>query len=121
MPGSLKAEAAQSNHYATGLRTVLFEMGVERMVPIFFFQSHSFLKFQKGSEHGTSSFISDAVRRNERNGNLPEVSLAIRLASSFAYGGKHLRRVCRPSLANISMQLESGLCVFVGDTFMGDI
>ncbi|KAN0078124.1 Cytochrome P450 [Tylopilus felleus] len=75
MPGSFKAEAARSSHYATGLRTVLFDVGVERM----------------GSEPGTSSFISDAVRRNERNGNLPEVSLAIQLTSSVAYGGKHLR------------------------------
>jgi hypothetical protein len=69
MPGSFKAEAAQSKHYATGMRTVLFDMGVEKM----------------DSEPGTFSFISDAVKRNETNGNLPEVSLAIRNTSSVAY------------------------------------
>ncbi|KAN0091298.1 Cytochrome P450 [Tylopilus felleus] len=76
MPGSLKAEAALSKHYATAFRTVLFGMGVEQMA----------------SEPATPSLISDAIRRNERNGNLPEVTLAIRHTSSVAYGGKYLRR-----------------------------
>ena len=33
--------------------------------------------------------ISGAVRRNEINGDLPEVTLAIRNTSAVAYGGKY--------------------------------
>lgn len=33
--------------------------------------------------------ISDAVRKNESNGDLPEVTLALRNTSSVAYGGKY--------------------------------
>ena len=35
MPGSFKAEAALAKHYATGFRTVLFGMALERMVCIY--------------------------------------------------------------------------------------
>jgi len=70
MPGSFKAEAAEAKCYATGFRKVLFGMAIERM----------------GSGTGVPSMISDAVRRNEVNGNLPEVTLAIRNTSSVAYG-----------------------------------
>ncbi|KAF8557651.1 cytochrome P450 [Imleria badia] len=70
MPGSFKAEAAHSERYATGFRKVLFGMALELMA----------------SGTGTPSMISDAVRRNEINGNLPEVALAIRNTSSAAYG-----------------------------------
>ncbi|KAF8552838.1 cytochrome P450 [Imleria badia] len=70
MPGSFKAEAALANHYATGFRKVLFGMALELMA----------------SGIGTPSMISDAVRRNEINGNLPEVTLAIRNTSAVAYG-----------------------------------
>ena len=48
MPGSFKAEAAQSKHYATGMRTVLFDMGVEKMVPIYCFLSIAY--FSETSE-----------------------------------------------------------------------
>ncbi|KAI9571164.1 cytochrome P450 [Boletus coccyginus] len=70
IPGSFKAEAAQSKHYATGFRKVLFGMGLEQMA----------------SGTGTPSMISNAVRRNEEDGNSPEVTLAIRNTSAVAYG-----------------------------------
>ncbi|KAG9316767.1 cytochrome P450 [Chiua virens] len=70
MPGSFKTEATEAKGYATGFRTILFKMGLERMT----------------SAPDVPSMISDAVRRNERNGNLPEVTLAIRNTSAVAYG-----------------------------------
>lgn len=52
-----------------------------------------FLKFSQASGRGIPSMISDAVKKNESNGNLPEVTLAIRATSSAAYGGTYPRRV----------------------------
>lgn len=45
--------------------------------------------------------ISGAVKKNEDNGNLPEVTLAIRNTSSAAYGGEHPWRVYYSMLAHI--------------------
>jgi len=70
MPGSFKAEAAEAKKYATGFRKFLFGMALDLIA----------------SGTGTPSMISDAVEKNERNGNLPEVTLAIRNTSSVAYG-----------------------------------
>lgn len=65
------------------------------------FPTDSFLKPPEASEIDARSMISDAVRKNENNGNLPEVTLAIRNTSSVAYGGKHLWRVYFSTLAHI--------------------
>ncbi|KAH0828014.1 cytochrome P450 [Lanmaoa asiatica] len=74
VPGSFKAEAEEAKLYATGFRKFLFGMALE----------------QVASGTDTPSMISGAVRRNESNGNLPEVTLAIRNTSSVAFGGKYL-------------------------------
>ena len=66
--------------------------------------SSSLLTLVKASGTGTPSMISDAVRRNEINGNLPEVTLAIRNTSAVAYGGKYACRIYYPIFAHILMQ-----------------
>ncbi|KAG8214074.1 cytochrome P450 [Butyriboletus roseoflavus] len=70
IPGSFKAEAAEAKYYADGFRKVLFGMVLARMT----------------SGTDTPSMISDAVRRNEGDGNRPEVTDAIENTSSVAYG-----------------------------------
>ncbi|KAG6375513.1 cytochrome P450 [Boletus reticuloceps] len=98
MPGSFKAEAALAMYYATGFRKVLFGMALERIA----------------TGVGTPSMISDAVKKNEINGNLSEVTLAIRNTSAVAYGGRYLWRIYCSTLAHTSMQLRrKHLNVFV--------
>ncbi|KAH0826242.1 cytochrome P450 [Lanmaoa asiatica] len=70
IPGSFKAEAAEAKYYADGFRKVLFGMALEKMT----------------SGTDTPSMVSDAIRRNESNGNLPEVTDVIQSTSSAAYG-----------------------------------
>ncbi|KIJ18569.1 hypothetical protein PAXINDRAFT_167162 [Paxillus involutus ATCC 200175] len=70
MPGSFKAEAAESKQYADDFRAIPYKMVKEEMA----------------SGTDKPSMMSDAIRRNESKGNLPEVTDAIRKACSVAYG-----------------------------------